>query len=47
MVAFLYSDTSKFYMSKCKIFFINFLDELGNFKQKKFYSCKATQPISM
>ena len=26
----------EFYILKCKIFLINFLDELGNFKQKKF-----------
>ena len=26
----------EFYILKCKIFLINFLDELGNFKQKNF-----------
>ena len=32
----------EFYILKCKIFLINFLYELGNFKQKKFYTstCK-------
>ena len=31
----------EFYILKCKIFFIDFLDELGNFKQKKFYTSKC------
>ena len=26
---------------KCKIFLIDFLDELGNFKQKNFYTSKC------
>ena len=26
---------------KCKIFLINFLDKLGNFKQKNFYTSKC------
>ena len=29
------------YILKCKTFLINFLDELGNFKQKKFYTSKC------
>ena len=40
---------------KCKIFLINFLNELGNFKQKHFYTSKcknflhlkATDPLSV
>ena len=37
----------KFYILKCKnfkmwIFLINFLDELGNFKQKNFYTSKCS-----
>ena len=41
MVVLLYPDILNFTFQnvkilKCKIFFINFLDELGNFKQKKF-----------
>ena len=41
MVVLLYSDILNFTFQnvkilKCKIFLINFLDELGNFKQKKF-----------
>ena len=31
----------EFYILKCKIFLINFLDELGNFEQKKFYTSKC------
>ena len=31
----------EFYILKCKIFLINFLDELGNFKQKNFYTSKC------
>ena len=43
LVALLYSDTRVFTLrsvntSKCKKFFIDFLDELGNFKQKIFYT---------
>ena len=30
----------EFYISKCKNFLIDFLDELGNFKQKNFYNSK-------
>ena len=41
MVVLLYPDISNFTFQnvkilKCKIFLINFLDELGNFKQKIF-----------
>ena len=41
MVVLLYPDISNFTFQnvkilKCKIFLINFLDELGNFKQKRF-----------
>ena len=41
MVVLLYSDISNFTfwsvnILKCKNFVIGFLDELGNFKQKKF-----------
>ena len=58
MVVLLYSDILNFTFQnvkilKCKIFLINFLDELGNFKQKKIYTSKrnfsllfkATDPI--
>ena len=46
MVVLLYSDILNFTFQnvkilKCKIFLINFLDELGNFKQKKFYTSKC------
>ena len=46
MVVLLYPDISNFTFQnvkilKCKIFLINFLDELGNFKQKKFYTSKC------
>ena len=46
-VALLYPDILNFTfwnvkISKCKIFLINFLDELGNFKQKKFYTSKQS-----
>ena len=42
----LYSDISNFTfwnvnILKCKIFLIDFLDEFGNFKQKKFYTSKC------
>ena len=45
----------KFYILKCKNFLIDFLDELGNFKQKTFYTLKcnfflhftATDPTPM
>ena len=58
LVVLPYPDISNFTFQnvkilKCKIFLINFLDELGNFKQKKFYTSKckiflhfkATDPI--
>ena len=58
LVVLPYPDISNFTFQnvkilKCKIFLINFLDELGNFKQKKFYTSKckiilhfkATEPI--
>ena len=53
MVVLLYPDISNFKILKCKIFLINFLDELGNFKQKNFYTSKckiflhfkATDPV--
>ena len=35
MAVLLYSDISKCKNQKCKDFLINFLHELGNFKQKK------------
>ena len=40
MVVLLYSDISNFTFQNVKIlnFFINFLDELGNFKQKKKFA---------
>ena len=46
MVVLLYPDISNFTFHnvkilKCKKFLINFLDELGNFKQKKFYTSKC------
>ena len=46
MVVLLYPDISNFTFQnvknfKCKIFLIDFLDELGNFKQKKFYTSKC------
>ena len=60
MVMLLYPDISNFTFQnvtilKCKIFLINFLDELGNFKQKKFYTLKcktflhfkATDPMAL
>ena len=31
----------EFYILKCKFFLIDFLDKLGNFKQKKFYTSKC------
>ena len=31
----------EFYILKCKIFLINFLDELGNLKQKEIYTSKC------
>jgi len=31
----------KFYILKCKNFLIDFLDEIGNFKQKIFYTSKC------
>ena len=45
-VVLLYPDISNFTFGnvknlKCKIFLIDFLDELGNFKQKKFYTSKC------
>ena len=45
MVVLLYSDISNFTFQnvkilKCRNFLIDFLDELGNFKQKKFYTSK-------
>ena len=59
MVVLLYPDISNFTfwnvkILKCKNFLINFLDELGNFKQKKFYTSKcknflhfkATDPLA-
>ena len=47
MVVLLYSDVlnSTFWnvnISKCKIFLIEFIVELGNFKQKKSYTSKCT-----
>ena len=54
MVVLLYPDISNFTFQnvkilKCKIFLINFLDELGNFKQKCnfFLHFKATDPMTM
>ena len=46
MVVLLYSDISNFTFQnvknlKCKNFLIDFLDELGNFKQKNFYTSKC------
>ena len=46
LVVLLYPDISNFTfwnvkILKCKIFLINFLDELGNFKQKIFYTSKC------
>ena len=46
LVVLLYPDISNFTFQnvkilKCKVFLINFLDELGNFKQKKFYTAKC------
>ena len=32
----------EFYILKCKFFLIDFLDELGNFKQKKIYTAKCS-----
>ena len=59
MVVLLYPDISNFTFwnvknLKCKNFLIDFLDELGNFKQKNFYTSKCnfflhfttTDPIS-
>ena len=45
-VVLLYPDISNFTFGnvkklKCKIFLIDFLDELGNFMQKKFYTSKC------
>ena len=47
MVVLLFPDISNFAFwnaknLKCKIFLIDFLDELGNFKQKNFYTSKFT-----
>ena len=46
LVVLLYPDISNFTFGnvkklKCKIFLIDFLDELGNFTQKKFYTSKC------
>ena len=46
MVVLLYPDISNFTfqnvkISKCKNFLIDFLDELGDFKQKNFYTSKC------
>ena len=46
LVVLLYPDISNFTFQnvkilKCKISLINFLDELGNFKQKKFNTSKC------
>ena len=46
MVVLLYSDVLNFTfwnvnVLKCKILLIDFLDELGNFKQKKIYTSKC------
>ena len=46
MVVLLYPDILNFTFQnvqilKCKNFLIDFLDELGNFKQKKFYTSKC------
>ena len=46
MVVLVYPDISNFTFQnvkilECKIFLINFLDELGNFKQKKNYTLKC------
>ena len=46
MVVLLYSDILNFTFQnvkilKCKIFVSNFLDKLGNFKQKKIYTSKC------
>ena len=46
MVVLLYPDILNFTFGnvkilKCKIFLIDFLDELDNFKQKNFYTSKC------
>ena len=46
MVVLLYPEISNFTFQnvknfKCKIFLIDFLDELGNFKQKNVYTSKC------
>ena len=46
LIVLLYPDILNFTFQnvknlKCKIFLIDFLDELGNFKQKKFYTSKC------
>ena len=53
MIVLTYPDISNFTFQNVKPFLINFLDELDNFKQKKFYTSKcnfflhfkATDPI--
>ena len=50
MVVLLYPDISNFTFwnvknLKCKNFLIDFLDELGNFKQKTFYTSKFQNVI--
>ena len=39
----LYSDTSKFYASKCKNLLIDFIDELENLKPKKKFTLQRVK----